>query len=98
MAMFMMPLTTSGLNTLERKLYAHGNAANNTVRQIAGAIGTSILVTVMTKSAQSSGILNPEKAMIHGMNTSFWWAAILGLVSFVIAFFAVKKKEIKVRD
>lgn len=93
LSMFMMPLTTSGLNTIERKLYSHGNAVNNTMRQIAGAIGTSILVTVMTKSAASSGILNPESAMIHGMNTSFFWAGILGLVSFIIAIFVVKKKE-----
>lgn len=96
LSMFLMPLTTSGLNTLERKLYSHGNAVNNTMRQIAGAVGTSILVTVMTKSAASSGILNPEGAMIHGMNTSFFWAGVLGVVSFVIAIFVVKKKERKV--
>lgn len=98
MGMFMMPLTTSGLNSLERKMYAHGNAANNTMRQIAGAIGTSILVTVMTKTAASSGLTNPEDAMIHGMNTSFFWAAILGLIGFIIAVFVVKRKEKKVTE
>lgn len=98
LSMFMMPLTTSGLNTLERRLYAHGNAVNNTMRQIAGAIGTSILVTAMSKSALHSGILNPEKAMIHGMNFSFGCAAVLSLIGLIIAFFTVKKKEIKVTD
>ncbi|MGL5414985.1 MAG: MDR family MFS transporter [Clostridium sp.] len=93
MSMFLMPLTTSGLNTLERKYYAHGNAANNTMRQIAGAIGTSILVTVMTKSAASSGLKNPLDATIHGMNTSFFWAGILGIIGLVIAIIVVKKKE-----
>ena len=96
--MFMMPLTTSGLNTLERRLYSHGNAVNNTMRQIAGAIGTSILVTAMSKSALHSGILNPEKAMIHGMNFSFGCAGALALIGLIIAFFTVKKKEIKVTD
>lgn len=98
MGMFFMPLTTSGLNSLERKMYAHGNAANNTMRQIAGAIGTSILVTVMTKTAASSGLRNPEDAMIHGMNTSFFWAGALGLLAFVIAIFVVKRKEKKVAE
>lgn len=98
LSMFMMPLTTSGLNTLERRLYSHGNAVNNTMRQIAGAIGTSILVTAMSKSALHSGILNPEKAMIHGMNFSFGCAGALALIGLIIAFFTVKKKEIKVTD
>ncbi|MGL4874174.1 MAG: MDR family MFS transporter [Clostridium sp.] len=93
MAMFMMPLTTSGLNTLERKYYSHGNAANNTMRQIAGAIGTSILITVMTKSASSSGLKNPLAATIHGMNTSFFWAGMLGVVGLIMAIIVVKKKE-----
>ncbi|MGL4761698.1 MAG: MDR family MFS transporter [Sarcina sp.] len=98
LAMFLMPLTTSGLNTLDRSLYSHGNAVNNTMRQVAGAIGTSILVTLMSKVAENSGILNPAKALIHGMNISFAIAAILALISFVIAVFTVKKKERKIAN
>ncbi|MGL4654763.1 MAG: MDR family MFS transporter [Sarcina sp.] len=93
LGMFLMPLTTSGLNTLERRLYSHGNAVNNTMRQIAGAIGTSILVTLMSKVAANSGISNPMKAMVHGMNVSFGAAALLAAISLIIAFFTVKKKE-----
>ncbi|MGL4992365.1 MAG: MDR family MFS transporter [Sarcina sp.] len=93
LSMFLMPLTTSGLNTLERKNYAHGNAVNNTMRQIAGAVGTSILVTVMSKSAANSGISNPLKATIHGMNTSFFYAGVFGIVSLIIAIIVVKKKD-----
>ena len=36
--MLMMPLITSGLNSLHRNLYAHGNTANNKLRQVAGSI------------------------------------------------------------
>ena len=93
LSMFLMPLTTSGLNSLERKLYSHANAVNNTMRQIAGAIGTSILVTLMSKSAEHSGIANPVKALIHGMNVTFMAASVLAVVSLVIAFFTVKRKE-----
>ncbi|MGL4989882.1 MAG: MDR family MFS transporter [Sarcina sp.] len=96
LGIFMMPLTTAGLNTLDKSMYSHGNAANNTLRQIAGAIGTSILITVMSKSAASSGLRNPESAMIHGMNTAFFWAGVLGVASLIIAIIVVKRKEKKV--
>ena len=97
-AMLLMPLTTSGLNSLNRELYAHGNAANNTLRQVAGSIGTSIIVTLMSKSAASSGLTNPLEAQVHGMNVSFTLIAALTLVGLIIAFFVVKKKEVKVTD
>ena len=96
--MLLMPLTTSGLNSLNRELYAHGNAANNTLRQVAGSIGTSIIVTLMSKSAASSGLTNPLEAQVHGMNVSFTLIAALTLVGLIIAFFVVKKKEVKVTD
>ena len=47
--MLMMPLITSGLNSLHKNLYAHGNAANNTLMQVASSIGTSIIITLMSK-------------------------------------------------
>ena len=97
-AMVQMPLTTSGLNTLERSLYSHGNAASNTLRQVAGSIGTSIIITIMSKASASSGISNPLKASVYGMNVSFASVAGLTLLGTIIAFFVVKKKEIKVQD
>ena len=97
-SMIMMPLTTSGLNTLERNLYSHGNAANNTLRQVAGSIGTSIIITIMSKVSASSGITDPLKASVYGMNVSFASIGCLTLLGTIIAFFVVKKKEIKVQD
>lgn len=97
-SMLMMPLTTSGLNSLHRNLYAHGNAANNTLRQVAGSIGTSIIVTLMSKSSASSNLSDPLKAQVYGMNISFACTAALTLVGLLIAFFVVKKKEIKIND
>ena len=97
-AMIMMPLTTSALNSLHRNLYAHGNAVSNTLRQVAGSIGTSIIVTLMSKSSLSSGYTDPIKAQVYGMNVSFACTAGLTVVGLIIAFFVVKKKEIKVKD
>ena len=48
MAFVMMPIITAGMNALPPRLISHGNAFVNTMRQLAGSIGTAILVTVMT--------------------------------------------------
>ncbi|HHC9399008.1 TPA: DHA2 family efflux MFS transporter permease subunit [Staphylococcus aureus] len=48
MAFIMMPMVTAAINALPRRLASHGNAFLNTMRQLAGSIGTAILVTVMT--------------------------------------------------
>lgn len=48
MAFIMMPMVTAAINALPGRLASHGNAFLNTMRQLAGSIGTVILVTVMT--------------------------------------------------
>jgi EmrB/QacA subfamily drug resistance transporter len=53
MALILMPVQTAGLNQLPIRLHAHGTAISNTVKQVAGAVGTSLLITVMTNSAAS---------------------------------------------
>ncbi len=51
MSFIMMPIMTAGMNALPGRMIPHGNAISNTVRQLAGSIGTAILVTVMTQQA-----------------------------------------------
>ena len=97
-SMLLMPLSTSALNSLHKNLYAHDNAANNTLRQVAGSIGTSLIVTLMSKSTISSGYTDPAKAQVYGMNISFACTAALTLVGLIIAFFVIKRKEIVVKD
>ncbi|KAA9013363.1 MDR family MFS transporter [Niallia endozanthoxylica] len=47
MSMVMMPIMTNGLNQLPTRLNPHGTAINNTAQQVAGSIGTAVLVTIM---------------------------------------------------
>lgn len=54
-ALVMMPIATNGLNSLNAKLYPHGTAANNTIQQIAGSIGTAVLVAIMSSKSTSVG-------------------------------------------
>jgi len=53
-SMIMMPIMTNGLNQLPTRLNPHGTAVNNTLNQVAGAIGTAIFVSLMNSHAKSS--------------------------------------------
>ncbi|MBP1977004.1 EmrB/QacA subfamily drug resistance transporter [Cohnella thailandensis] len=101
MALFMMPIQTAGLNQLPSKLNAHGTAISNTVRQVAGAIGTSLLVTVMTtqttshiKDMMASGSALTDQlkldATIQGINDAYFVIVGIGIVGLVLSFFIKK--------
>ncbi|MFD1708176.1 DHA2 family efflux MFS transporter permease subunit [Siminovitchia sediminis] len=55
MSLVMMPVMTNGLNQLPMSANPHGTAMNNTLQQIAGAIGTAVLVTVMNNRMETKG-------------------------------------------
>src|SRR5690625_3895910 len=83
-AMVMMPVTTAGLNELPESLIPHGSAMNNTFRQVSGAIGTALLVTIMaTSSIPADGV----EGLIHGVNVSFIVASIISVLGLLLAFF-----------
>lgn len=48
MSLLMMPIMTAGMNQLPKQLNSHGTAMANTLRQISGSIGTSVLTTIYT--------------------------------------------------
>ncbi|MBP1991625.1 DHA2 family efflux MFS transporter permease subunit [Paenibacillus eucommiae] len=101
MAMFLMPITTAGLNQLPARLNAHGTAISNTIKQVAGAIGTSLLVTVMANrtkthlqdmtAAGGSGDLSKEhlvmEASIQGINDAYLVIIGIGIVGLLLSFF-----------
>src|SRR5699024_7696549 len=82
-SMVMMPSTTLGLNQLPKHLIPHGTAMNNTFRQIAGSVGTAILVTVMSTAAIHDGTV---EGTITGVNTAFFVAGWIVLVGLVLSF------------
>lgn len=54
MSMVMMPIMTNGLNQLPQMMNPHGTAINNTLQQVAGAIGSAVLVTFMNNRTKST--------------------------------------------
>ena len=103
MALFLMPIQTAGLNQLPARLNAHGTAVSNTIRQVAGAIGTSLLVTIMTNRAAShgkdlamSGITGDQlklEAQIGGINDAYIVIIGIGIVALLLSFFIKRTKQ-----
>ncbi|KMP25387.1 MFS transporter [Bacillus cereus] len=87
MSFIMMPIMTAGMNALPMKLISHGTATQNTSRQVAGSIGTAILITLMTQQttahvADYGNMLTTSNPIlvdkVHGMGQSL--AALAGSV------------------
>lgn len=96
-----MPLNTAGLNALPKELITHGTAVNNTVRQIAGAIGTAVVVTIYTSKATDyagdlvhQGVTEriKELSSIFASSESYYFMMILAVVALVITLFTPLKK------
>ena len=66
MSMVMMPVSTNGLNQLPARFYPHGTAMNNTLNQVAGAIGTALLVTIMSNRTESTAADLAREAATSG--------------------------------
>ncbi len=81
-AMVMMPSTTLGLNQLPSHLISHGTAMNNTFRQISGAIGTAVLVTITVTAAIADGSI---AGAIHGVNIAFIVAGSISAVGLLLS-------------
>ncbi|MRN53899.1 DHA2 family efflux MFS transporter permease subunit [Paenibacillus monticola] len=104
MAMFLMPITTAGLNQLPSRLNAHGTAISNTIKQVAGAIGTSLLITVMTSRTKThlvdmmsaGGSSSKEhlimEASIQGINDAYLLIVGIGIAGLLLSFF-IKRTE-----
>lgn len=46
------PVMTNGLNSLDRDLYPHGTAMNSTMMQVAGAVGSALMISVLSVRTQ----------------------------------------------
>jgi len=63
--MVMMPVMTNGLNQLPARYYPHGTAMNSTLQQVSGAIGSALLVTIMTNRTKTHAEDLGAAAMKH---------------------------------
>ncbi|MDR1815392.1 MAG: multidrug efflux MFS transporter [Clostridiales Family XIII bacterium] len=90
MALVNMPVNTWGINALPNRRIAHGNAINNTARQVTGSMGTAVLVTVMMITAAGHSQPSGAAATVAGINAAFFGATGLTLVALVLSILFVK--------
>ena len=92
LAFITMPLNTAALNALPKELASHGSAVNNTIRQLAGAIGTAVIVTIysiqLTKVSGETGV-----GYVVAANTTYFYMFVLALLAFIVVWFVPKHRK-----
>lgn len=89
-----MPITTWAMNSLPDELINHGTSVNNTFRQVAGSLGTAILVSVSTVvTNQQIATTDYVHANMAGVNAAFAVGAALCLAGSVLTFIFVRRSK-----
>lgn len=70
MSMVMMPIMTNGLNELPSRMNPHGTALNNTLSQVSGAIGSAVMITIMSQRTTAHGEELAAQAMKEMSNAT----------------------------
>lgn len=91
LAFITMPLNTAALNALPKELASHGSAVNNTVRQLAGAIGTAVIITIYSMQMKTAaGHVSPAS---DAAGDTYFYMLLVGVVSFILAWLTPKKAK-----
>ncbi|WP_157463724.1 MFS transporter, partial [Deinococcus pimensis] len=87
LALLFTPVFTSTLAPLPARLHSHGSAILSTAQQVAGAVGTALLVTVMTArtAALTRGGASPVAAQTAGLQAAFVLAAVIAVLAVLLA-------------
>lgn len=93
LALVNMPITTWGMNALDNELINHGTSVNNTFRQVAGSLGTALIISASTIATNiSHQSMDTLQANIFGVDVAFALSGILCLIGLIMAIFLVKNK------
>lgn len=88
-----MPISTWGMNALPDKLMNHGTSVQNTFRQVAGSLGTAVIVSASTVATNMvSGSTNAVTAGVFGIHAAFAVATALCVLGFVLTVALVRNK------
>lgn len=97
-ALIIMPLNTIGINALESKNISHGTAIINSLRIIAGAIGTAIMITIMAivrtnyvPSKHQSKADIAQQATVQGVDAAFAFTTLLLIIGFILTLLIKQK-------
>ncbi|MFC6179972.1 MDR family MFS transporter [Lactiplantibacillus daowaiensis] len=92
-ALVMMPTFTAGVNALDEKLAIHGNAASSTVRQIAGSLGTALLMMLVALFSKTTNGKTDLTSLNQGYHAAFLVAFLMAIMGLIISFKLRKKVQ-----
>ncbi len=93
-ALVNMPITTWGMNALPNDLMNHGTSVNNTLRQVAGSLGTAVIISVSTIITNSlTGTMDTASATLYGINVAFGVCTALCLVGLILTIALVRDRK-----
>ncbi|WP_066360395.1 MDR family MFS transporter [Herbidospora mongoliensis] len=81
------PVFTLGLGAVTPPLYSHASSILGTLQQVAGAIGTALVITVMSARAESSRAsgVTEQLALLDGMRVAFIVSAGMSIAVIIAA-------------
>ena len=92
-----MPSQTYGLNQLPPKLYPDGSAVMSTLQQIAGAVGTTLAILLMSSGQNTFAAKNPgadsSVLLAMGVQHAFTWLAVIAAAGFIGSLFIKVPKK-----
>lgn len=92
-ALINMPVTTWGMNTLDNSMMSHGTSINNTLRMVAGSLGTAIVVSAYSLVGEvARPSMGELEANMLAFNVSFAICAVMALAGLVLTVIFVKGK------
>lgn len=103
-SLLMMPINTTGINSLRNEEISHGTAIMNFGRVMAGSLGTALMVTLMSFGAKIFSSTSPshltateikQQSIAIGVDISFAFVAVLVMAAYVIALFIREPKVIE---
>lgn len=92
-ALVMMPTFTAGVNALDQKLAVHGNAASSTVRQIAGSLGTALLMMLVALFSKTANGKTDLTTLNQGYHAAFLVAFLMAVLGLIMTFKLRKKAQ-----
>ncbi|MGH2775048.1 MAG: MFS transporter, partial [Actinomycetota bacterium] len=95
LATIFTPVFTLGLGALTQELYSHGSSILGTLQQVAGAVGTAVLVVILENRSESligSGAA-PDAAFVGGLQWAFVVGALFGVVVIALSLFLPSKAD-----
>ena len=88
LALLYTPVFTLALGSLPPRLHSHGSSLLGTTQQVAAAVGTAVVVTVMSwrSAALADGGSDALESLVGGMRAGFGFGATvaIGLLALVM--------------